>query len=82
VAGEVRGPSPAPSRAVATTRSARPLPVQRALYLHRATHTRRPVHGWLDWQRLLRKAKPAAAMPGGLSVTLFENCGKPISCDG
>jgi hypothetical protein len=72
VAGEVRGPGPAPTGTVASPCRARPLAVQRPLHLRRAAHPRRTVHGRLRRQRRLHKAKPAAAVPGGCRDTLFE----------
>jgi hypothetical protein len=66
------GARPAPGGTVAPTRRARPLAVQHALHLRRSLHPCGTMHERLHGQRLLHKAKPAAAMPGGLSVTLFE----------
>ena len=67
-----RGPGPAPARTVAPARRARPLPVQLALHLRRAAHPCRTVHGRLDGQRRLHKAKPAAVPRAGCRDTLFE----------
>ena len=75
------GAGPAPARTVASARCARPLPVQRLLYLRRAEHPCRTVHGRLDGQRRLRKAKPAAVVPGGLSRHTLRVYPQTISCE-
>jgi hypothetical protein len=75
-------PCPAPAWTVAPACRARPLPIKFALHLRRAAHPCRTVHGRLDGQRLLHKAKPAAARPGGLSGHTLQAWAKTTSCDG
>jgi hypothetical protein len=77
-----RQPGPAPARTVASARGTRPLPVQLALHLCRAAHPCRTVHGRLHGQRRLHNAKPAAAVPGGLSRHNPLAYLQTTSCDG
>jgi hypothetical protein len=74
------GASSSPARPVAPARRARALPVQRALDLHRAPEPRRTMHGRLARHGNSHKAKPAAAMPGGLLRHFLSLVGPYILC--
>ena len=65
-----RGAGPAPAGTIAATRRARALPVQLRLDYRRTPRPWWTVHGRLRGQRQLRKAKPAAAMPGGADLPI------------